>query len=165
MAQIEVKVPDIGDYDGVPVIEVLVAVGDTVVVDQGLVTLESEKATMEVPSSVAGVVKELRVKVDDTVADGAVIAVIEVQDDGEGDGEIDGKSESGGSGKGNGEGGKTGAPAKDAGTATKNAAGSATAGSGSRTGAGTDTDTDIGKGVGTGAGTSARSGAGREVGS
>ena len=56
MATIEVKVPDIGDYSDVPVIEVLVAVGDTVKKDQGLVTLESDKATMEVPSSVAGVV-------------------------------------------------------------------------------------------------------------
>ncbi|MGY1426437.1 dihydrolipoyl dehydrogenase [Lysobacter sp. A289] len=104
MAQIEVKVPDIGDYDGVPVIEVLVAVGDTVVVDQGLVTLESEKATMEVPSSVAGVVKELRVKVDDTVADGAVIAVIETQ--------AEGGSEAASNGKG--EDAKADAPPKDA---------------------------------------------------
>ena len=63
---IEVKVPDIGGYDDVPVIEVLVAVGDTVAKDQGLVTLESDKATMEVPSSHAGVVKELKVKVGDT---------------------------------------------------------------------------------------------------
>ena len=51
---IEIKVPDIGDFDAVPVIELLVAVGDTVTVDQGLVTLESDKATMEVPSSAAG---------------------------------------------------------------------------------------------------------------
>ncbi len=74
----EARVPDIGDYDDVPVIEVLVAVGDTVVKDQGLVTLESDKATMEVPSSVAGVVKELRVKVGDSLSEGAVVAVIEV---------------------------------------------------------------------------------------
>jgi dihydrolipoamide dehydrogenase len=73
----EVKVPDIGGYDDVPVIEVLVAVGDTVAKDQGLVTLESDKATMEVPSSAAGVVKELRVKVGDAVSEGAVIAVLE----------------------------------------------------------------------------------------
>ncbi|KAG0743891.1 hypothetical protein G6F24_016180 [Rhizopus arrhizus] len=60
MAEIkEALVPDIGDYSDIPVIEVLVAVGDTVKKDQGLVTLESDKATMEVPSSVAGVVKEL----------------------------------------------------------------------------------------------------------
>ncbi|WP_343123588.1 biotin/lipoyl-containing protein, partial [Xanthomonas euvesicatoria] len=56
---IEARVPDIGDYTDIPVIEVLVAVGDTVAKDQSLVTLESDKATMEVPSSAAGVVKEL----------------------------------------------------------------------------------------------------------
>ena len=55
---IEVKVPDIGDYSNVPVIEILVAVGDTVAKDQGLVTLESDKATLEVPSTAAGVVRE-----------------------------------------------------------------------------------------------------------
>jgi pyruvate dehydrogenase E2 component (dihydrolipoamide acetyltransferase) len=61
MAEIkEALVPDIGDYSDIPVIEVLVAVGDTVKKDQGLVTLESDKATMEVPSSVAGVVKDSR---------------------------------------------------------------------------------------------------------
>ena len=74
---IEVKVPDIGDLKGVPVIEVLVKVGESVTKDQGLVTLESDKATMEVPSSVAGVVKEIRVKLNDEVAEGAVVAVIE----------------------------------------------------------------------------------------
>jgi len=74
---IEIKVPDIGDFDAVPVIELLVAVGDTVKLDQGLVTLESDKATMEVPSSAAGVIKELRVKVGDEVAQGTVIAVLE----------------------------------------------------------------------------------------
>ena len=73
----EAKVPDIGDYTGVPVIEVLVKVGDTVSKDQGLVTLESDKATMEVPSSVAGVVKELKVKVGDEVSEGHVVALIE----------------------------------------------------------------------------------------
>ena len=83
MAQVEVKVPDIGDYDGVPVIEVLVAVGDTVKLDQGLATLESDKATMEVPSSAAGVVRELRIKVGDEVAEGTVIAVIEDEAAGE----------------------------------------------------------------------------------
>ena len=77
---IEVRVPDIGGYDDVPVIEVLVAVGDTVKVDQGLVTLESDKATMEVPSSVAGVVRELKVKVGDTLSEGSVVAVIESSD-------------------------------------------------------------------------------------
>jgi dihydrolipoamide dehydrogenase len=79
-ATIEVKVPDIGDYDDVPVIEVLVQVGDTVAKDQGLVTLESDKATMEVPPSAAGVVKELRVKVGDSLSEGAVVAVLESAD-------------------------------------------------------------------------------------
>jgi len=74
---IEVKVPDIGNLTGVPVIEILVKVGDTVAKDQGLVTLESDKATMEVPSSAAGVVKEIRVKLNEEVAEGAVVAVIE----------------------------------------------------------------------------------------
>ncbi len=73
----EAKVPDIGDYTGVPVIEVLVKVGDTVTKDQGLVTLESDKATMEVPSSVAGVVKEIKVKVGDEISEGHVVALIE----------------------------------------------------------------------------------------
>ena len=77
MATIEVKGPDIGDYDGVPVIELLVAVGDTVKKDQGLVTLESDKATMEVPSSVAGVVKEIKVKVGDSLSEGGVVAIVE----------------------------------------------------------------------------------------
>src|SRR6476659_7292829 len=79
-AAVEVKVPDIGGYDDVPVIEVLVAVGDTVTVDQGLLTLESDKATMEVPSSVAGVVRELKVKVGDKVSEGTVVAVLESAD-------------------------------------------------------------------------------------
>ena len=77
MADIEVKVPDIGDYSDVPVIEVLVAVGDSVQKDQGLVTLESDKATLEVPSSAAGVVKELKVKLGDTLSEGSVVVVLE----------------------------------------------------------------------------------------
>jgi len=78
MAQVsEVKVPDIGNYTNVPVIEVLVKPGDTVAKDQGLVTLESDKATMEVPSPVAGVVKELKVKLNDEVSEGTVVALIE----------------------------------------------------------------------------------------
>ena len=79
MAEIkEALVPDIGDYSDIPVIEVLVAVGDTVKKDQGLVTLESDKATMEVPSSVAGVVKEIKVKIGDNLSEGKVVALIEV---------------------------------------------------------------------------------------
>ncbi|CAD7385712.1 dihydrolipoyl dehydrogenase [Xanthomonas arboricola] len=79
MAVIEIKVPDIGDYSGVPVIEVLVAVGDSVVKDQGLVTLESDKATLEVPSSAAGVVKELKVKVGDSLSEGALVLLLEAE--------------------------------------------------------------------------------------
>ena len=79
MATNEVKVPDIGDYSKVPVIEVLVKPGDTVAKDQGLVTLESDKATMEVPSTVAGVVKEVKVKVGDEISEGTVVAVIDAK--------------------------------------------------------------------------------------
>ncbi|MDQ3510667.1 MAG: dihydrolipoyllysine-residue acetyltransferase [Pseudomonadota bacterium] len=77
----EARVPDIGDYEGVPVIEVLVAVGDTVVKDQGLVTLESDKATLEVPAPFAGVVRELKVKLGDNLAEGSVVAMIEPADE------------------------------------------------------------------------------------
>ena len=77
MATIEIKVPDIGDYNDVPVIEILVAVGDTVAKDQGLVTLESDKATLEVPSSAAGVVKAVKVKLGDTLSQGDVVVLLE----------------------------------------------------------------------------------------
>ncbi|ACD61120.1 dihydrolipoyllysine-residue acetyltransferase [Xanthomonas oryzae] len=80
----EARVPDIGDYTDIPVIEVLVAVGDTVAKDQSLVTLESDKATMEVPSSAAGVVKELKVKVGDLLSQGSVVAIIAASDGGAG---------------------------------------------------------------------------------
>jgi pyruvate dehydrogenase E2 component (dihydrolipoamide acetyltransferase) len=73
----EAKVPDIGNYKDVPVIELLVKPGDTVKADQGLVTLESDKATMEVPAPFAGVVKEIKVKVGDALSEGAVVALIE----------------------------------------------------------------------------------------
>ena len=74
---IELKVPDIGDDKDVPVIELLVQPGDTVAKDQGLVTLESDKATMEVPSPFAGVVRELKVKLGDSLSEGALVALIE----------------------------------------------------------------------------------------
>ncbi|WP_374668381.1 biotin/lipoyl-containing protein, partial [Ramlibacter sp.] len=74
---IEVKVPDIGDFKEVAVIEVLVKPGDTVKVEQSLVTVESDKASMEIPSSHAGVVKELRVKVGDKVSEGSVVLMLE----------------------------------------------------------------------------------------
>jgi len=80
MADIESKVPDIGGHSDVPVIEILVAVGDTVKKDQGLVTLESDKATMEVPAIADGTIKALKVKLGDNVSEGAVIAVIEAAD-------------------------------------------------------------------------------------
>jgi len=82
MATVEARVPDIGSHTDVPVIELLVAVGDRVSKDQGLVTLESDKATMEVPSSVAGVVKELKVKLGDTLSEGSVVALIEADEAG-----------------------------------------------------------------------------------
>ena len=82
MAQIkEARVPDIGDYSDVPVIEVLVAVGDTVAKDQGLVTLESDKATLEVPSAFAGIVREIKVKLGDNLSEGALVAMIEAVED------------------------------------------------------------------------------------
>lgn len=79
MASHEVKVPDIGNYTGIPVIEVLVQPGDTVKKDQGLITLESDKATMEVPSSVAGVVTKITVKLGDEISEGTVVAIIEAE--------------------------------------------------------------------------------------
>ena len=74
---VEVKVPDIGDYDSVPVIEVHVKPGDTISAEDALVTLESDKATMDVPSPSAGVVKEVRIKVGDNVAEGTLILILE----------------------------------------------------------------------------------------
>ncbi|MDB5958399.1 MAG: aceF [Ramlibacter sp.] len=77
MALVEVKVPDIGDFKEVAVIELLVKPGDTIKAEQSLVTVESDKASMEIPSSQAGVVKEVRVKLGDKVAEGSVIVVLE----------------------------------------------------------------------------------------
>jgi dihydrolipoamide dehydrogenase len=78
---IEVKVPDIGGSKDVSVIELLAAAGDAIGKDQGLITLESDKATMEVPSSSAGVLKEWKIKIGDTVSEGQVIAILEGEDD------------------------------------------------------------------------------------
>ena len=78
--QIEVKVPDIGDFSDIPVIEVLVAVGDAVDAEQSLLTLESDKAMMEVPAPQAGVITELRVEVGDTVSEDQVVAVMEAEE-------------------------------------------------------------------------------------
>ncbi len=77
MSLVEVKVPDIGDFDSVPVIELFVKVGDSIKVDDAICTLESDKATMDVPSSAAGVVKEVLVNVGDKVAEGAVLLKVE----------------------------------------------------------------------------------------
>jgi pyruvate dehydrogenase E2 component (dihydrolipoamide acetyltransferase) len=77
MSQIEVKVPDIGDFAEVEVIELLVKAGDTIKVDQSLLTVESDKASMEIPSSQAGVVKEVRVKVGDKVKEGSLVLMVE----------------------------------------------------------------------------------------
>jgi pyruvate dehydrogenase E2 component (dihydrolipoamide acetyltransferase) len=77
MSAIEVKVPDIGDFKDVPVIEIFVKPGDTVAAEDSLVTLESDKATMDVPAPVAGTVKELKLKLGDKVAEGTVILTLE----------------------------------------------------------------------------------------
>src|SRR5213592_2757581 len=77
MPGIEVKVPDIGDFKNVEVIEVLVKPGDAVTKEQSLITLESDKATMEIPSPGAGVVKELKVKTGDKVSQGSPILLLE----------------------------------------------------------------------------------------
>ena len=77
MATIDVKVPDIGDFKDVAVIELLVKPGDTVKTEQSLITVESDKASMEIPSSAAGVVKELKLKLGDTVNEGDLILTLE----------------------------------------------------------------------------------------
>jgi pyruvate/2-oxoglutarate dehydrogenase complex dihydrolipoamide acyltransferase (E2) component len=77
----EIKVPDIGDFDSVPVIEILVAAGDTVAVEDPLVVLESDKATMEVPSPAAGKVTDITVAVGDKVAEGSVLLTLETSDE------------------------------------------------------------------------------------
>ncbi len=77
MAQIEIKVPDIGDFNDVEVIEVLVTTGDTVKVEQSLITVESDKASMEIPSSHAGRVVEMKVKLGDKVSEGSVLLLLD----------------------------------------------------------------------------------------
>ena len=80
MARVEVKVPDIGDVKSVDVIELLVQVGDTIKVEQSLITVESDKASMEIPSSHAGVIKEMKVKLGDKVAVGSLLLWLETAD-------------------------------------------------------------------------------------
>ncbi|MDB5930938.1 MAG: pyruvate dehydrogenase complex dihydrolipoamide acetyltransferase, partial [Polaromonas sp.] len=77
MALIDIQVPDIGDFDEVTVIELLVKPGDTVTAEQSLITVESDKASMEIPSSHAGVVKDIKVKLDDKVKQGSVVLTLE----------------------------------------------------------------------------------------
>ena len=77
MATIEIRVPDIGDFKDVAVIELLVKPGDAVAVEQSLITVESDKASMEIPSSQAGVVQSLAVKIGDTVNQGSLILTLE----------------------------------------------------------------------------------------
>ncbi len=89
----KVEVPDIGDFDDVPVIEILVSIGDSVAVEDPLVTLESDKATMDVPAPLAGVVREISVSVGDRVAQGSVLMSVESADGGStgsGDGDAGG---------------------------------------------------------------------------
>jgi pyruvate dehydrogenase E2 component (dihydrolipoamide acetyltransferase) len=82
MSIVEVKVPDIGDFKEVEVIELMVKPGDTVKVDQSLITVESDKASMEIPSSHAGVVKELKIKVGDKIAEGSLVLILEASEGG-----------------------------------------------------------------------------------
>ncbi len=74
---VEIKVPDIGDFDSVEIIEVLVSVGDQIAEEDSLITVESDKATMEIPSSHSGTVKEIKVKVGDKIAEGGVVLILE----------------------------------------------------------------------------------------
>src|SRR5579871_1284392 len=80
-ALVSVKLPDIGEFEDVEVIEVMVKPGDKVKVDDSLITIESDKASMEVPATEAGIVKELKVKVGDRVSEGSPIIVVEKTDD------------------------------------------------------------------------------------
>ncbi|MFY7955056.1 MAG: biotin/lipoyl-containing protein, partial [Burkholderiaceae bacterium] len=82
MSAIEIKVPDIGDFKEVEVIELLVKVGDTVQVEQSLITVESDKASMEIPCSTAGVVKSLLVKLGDKISEGSPILILEAAESG-----------------------------------------------------------------------------------
>src|ERR671926_393044 len=81
MSVVEVKVPDIGDFKEVEVIELLVKPGDTVKLDQSLVTVESDKASMEIPSTHAGVVKELKIKLGDKLSEGSSLLILETVGD------------------------------------------------------------------------------------
>ena len=79
MPIIDIQVPDIGDFAEVAIIEVMVQPGDTIKAEQSLITVESDKASMEIPSSHAGVVKELKVKLGDKIHEGSVVLTLETQ--------------------------------------------------------------------------------------
>ncbi|CAA6819151.1 MAG: Dihydrolipoamide acetyltransferase component of pyruvate dehydrogenase complex (EC, partial [uncultured Thiotrichaceae bacterium] len=77
----EMLVPDIGDFDSVDVIEILVSVGDTISIDDEVITLESDKASMDIPASAGGVIKEIKVAVGDKVSEGTVMLIMEGSDE------------------------------------------------------------------------------------
>ncbi|HQR10092.1 MAG TPA: dihydrolipoamide acetyltransferase, partial [Casimicrobiaceae bacterium] len=83
MSTIEVKVPDIGDFKDIPVIEIFVKAGDTVKAEDSLISLESDKATMDVPAPAAGVVKDLKLKLGDKVSEGTLILTLDAAETGE----------------------------------------------------------------------------------
>ena len=80
MSLVEVKVPDIGDFADVPVIELFVKVGDSIKAEDAIATLESDKATMDVPSSATGVIKEVKVALGDRVTEGSLLIIVETAD-------------------------------------------------------------------------------------
>src|SRR5918995_1856383 len=86
MSMIEIRIPDIGDFKDVPIIEVHVKTGDTVAVEDPLLTLESDKATMEIPSPAAGTVGGIKIKVGDRVSQGDTIMILRTQAEAKGDG-------------------------------------------------------------------------------
>src|SRR5690606_24084176 len=110
MSTIDLTVPDIGDATDVDVIEVLVSVGDTIEKEQSLITLESDKASMEIPAAAAGVVKEILVKVGDKVSEGAPIVVIEAAGDATDAGKAAPARQQGGSGPNEGQANQPGQP-------------------------------------------------------
>ncbi|MDX1610068.1 MAG: biotin/lipoyl-containing protein, partial [Halofilum sp. (in: g-proteobacteria)] len=89
----EVPVPDIGDFDEVEVIEVLVSEGDTIEAEDSLITLESDKASMEIPAPFGGTVKDVKVKVGDKVSEGSVICSVDTADEGGAKGEDGGEDD------------------------------------------------------------------------
>ena len=153
MAQVEIKIPDIGDSENVEVIEILVATGDTIEAEQSLVTLESDKASMEVPAEKGGKIASLSVSVGDTVNSGDVIGMLDV-DGGDAGGDAGGKDEDGAAaGGGSGGGGKADgddSPTPNSGAAQRETEGVDPAG-GDTTGARSTTAHSTGVGASSGA--------------